>query len=132
MKLAELELDLQKLKLIKFRIAFNENYRPKNIKECIYRILAGETTYMAISGNRQCPRFRSRGISDIYRLCKFYFPNITLKTVLTNLKGKGHTQCLTTNQTVFNDVLRIHSHPKGWSIRKSNRSKIFTSQIEDL
>ena len=118
MKIEEIEKELDKLKPLKFSI---KKEQPKNYKDCIDRVIQGEATFMNSDIYPQCHSNKARGTADIYRTCKFYFPNTKLKDVINYIKPKAKDFCTTTNQTVFyrygnnNYIIRIrigHSSKK--------------------
>lgn len=104
MKLSDIQANLDTLKPIHFNL--NEKYNFKDITDILkfatnssYNI--NNTTYMG--KRKQCPRQRKRGISDLYRLCKYYFPETTLENVVKAIKSTSmqRSYCCTTNQDVF-------------------------------
>lgn len=133
MKLKEIEEKLNKLKLIKFKgdIKFN------NIREVLKRACKNcyeddEITY-TITGHYQCGKGKNRGLRDLYRLCKYYFPKLTLKEFLPQTKFLLHSFCNETYQTVHQYMKdeRNSDHPKGRCIT-INRTKYWLNEIEDL
>ena len=98
-----------------FLIKFKNNKEFKNFKEVIEHALQTvknnefdyslPITVYSKSNSLQCKCTIGRGIGDIYRLCKNYFPETKLKDVVdyleNNRKGKRIQYCYTTKQTVF-------------------------------
>lgn len=100
--LNDIEEDLKTLKPINFKTL---NFNPKSIKDVISNLLDNcAATY--IGSRIQCEGGRSRGIADIYRLCRYYFPNTTLQEVIKAVEKRDNSFCCTTNQTVFNGSVR--------------------------
>jgi len=104
MKLSDIQANLDTLKPIHFNL--NEKYNFKDINEVLRfatnsSYLVDNTTY--IQGRQQCYRQRRRGIADLYRLCKYYFPQTTLEDVVEAVKSipMQRNYCWTTNQDVF-------------------------------
>ncbi len=52
------------------------------IKDFLYSYNKSNTTRSCPYGYQQCDRNRRRSLGDIYRICKYYYPNITLLQVL--------------------------------------------------
>lgn len=71
--------------------------KPKDLAELIFRMVTmrEETIFVDKDGNvrnKQCGQGRSRSVEDIFRVAKFYNPNITLKQVnngVIKLYGKN-------------------------------------------
>jgi len=98
MKIEEIEKELDKLP----KLRFNKNKPlPKNKKEVLNRILQGEATFMNSDRYVQCAKYRMRGINNIYRTIKNYFPDTTLKYVLDECYSRSPTFCDQTNQHVY-------------------------------
>lgn len=98
MKIEEIQKELDKLPTLKFH---KNKPIPKNEKEALDRILGGEATFMNSERYAQCANYRMRGINNIYRLVKNYYPDITLKYILTELNHKAPSFCDQTNQHVY-------------------------------
>jgi hypothetical protein len=85
--------------------------KPKDLAELISRIIADkeETVYVLKDGSEktQCTRGRCRSVEDVYRVAKYYKPDITLKEVLLAVKslyGKyvSNHYCSTVRRIVHN------------------------------
>jgi len=97
----EVEEHLKTLKPIKFK----GDYEFKNIAEVIKKLLHKCTDTYSLENKLQCQGYKSRGLCDIYRICKFYIPTCTLEDVYKVVMKKTmllrSTFCNETNQTVF-------------------------------
>lgn len=105
MKIEDIQSNLDELPTIRFEKnitfttissiinhAIDNNYRTDN------------KTYCSKTNRLQCRSSTKRGIADLYRLCKYYIPDVTLKQVVNYMKNRPSTQygyCCTTNQDVF-------------------------------
>lgn len=136
MKIEDIQKNLDTLKPLKFS---NDKKEFKNIEEiirfaCQRDFLIDNSTKQ---GNRlQCSRVKSRGIADLYRICKNYFPNTTLKDVVKTVEKipMSYHYCHTTNQDVYRTsdkgdytiaytgVDSIKSDP---AIRLKNRRRVY-------
>ena len=87
---------LNKKKPLKFK-----DYTPKSIIDVI-RQANNRRTFSDLRKKRaQCPADRYRGFTDIYRLCHFYFPEVTVKELHKKLLTINRSFCNKTSQTVF-------------------------------
>lgn len=127
MKIEEIEKELDKLKPLKFN---NKKALPKSYEECIDRVIQGEATFMNSDIYPQCHSSKMRGIADIYRTCKHYFPNVKLKNIVQHARKKPHQFCCTTNQTVFSRA-NGYSDKMGILIRTGHSSKAPIKYIEN-
>lgn len=113
MKILEIQKELDKLKPLRFS---PKKDKPKSIKECVKRMINGEATYMNSDTSPQCQTNRYRGIADMYRLSKHYFPTTQLHTILDYLSNKKTNFCTTTNQNVysckFTNYHRVNKSPQ--------------------
>ncbi len=142
MKLKEIQENLDTLKTLKF----SENKTFNNITEvldfaCLSNYHINNSTMLSNSKKKiQCPQGRMRGISDLYRISKHYFPNTQLNDVLDYIKSKPfhHLYCYTTNQDVFRhtpgqkDSTYVYgstlSDKNNPSIRLKNRKRVYIDQ----
>lgn len=126
--LKEIEEDLSQMKrgfLLKFKDKTFNNYQEVLEYATTYNtILQLNPTYYK-SGGLQCKCDIGRGISDLWRICKFYFPETTLEDVVTYFKNTDLNYriqyCGDTNQT----VIRLETYskcikPTSIAIRKRN------------
>lgn len=123
MTFEEIENDLNKLSLIRFK----KKYKFNDFKEVIKFALIGEKntqTYYSKNGTKQCEENKMRGIADLYRLSKNYFPDVKLKDVyeITNKLFCYQGECATTHQSVYEGTRDEHKiGPYNYSsIRLSN------------
>lgn len=107
----ELENDLKKLKNFKLRL--KKNYKPESLYELIKHCINLQNLYSELpksyylKGQTQC-QFSSigRGISDLYRIANYYFPETKIKDIFNvlkkiNINEKLRMQyCTDTKQTV--------------------------------
>lgn len=109
--LEEVEEDLSSMKR-GFLLKFVEELKFKNYQEVLeYAVMKNSinnrlpTTVYAKSGGIQCQCMIGRGITDLWRICKYYFPNTKLCDVINyfknNTKNKRIQYCSTTIQTVI-------------------------------
>lgn len=141
MKLEEIEKDLKKLKPIRFK----KDYKATSLKNVIEDALrndsdtiCGLSTYH-LNNKLQCEgsdnyksHVRLRGIADLYRLARNYYPNTKLKEVVNLLKNRQRQYCTTTHQTVYyRNPLGNNEpyYPKEIEVRLSNKRKV---KIEDI
>lgn len=135
MKIEDIQANLDTLPTIKFK-----DCSYSNIDDILKKILNNNytidnSTYYSKNNRKQCNQFSSRGIADIYRLCKYYFPETTLKEVVDSLQKRtlNYGYCFTTNQDVFKDsykdnmwkVGNIEADKKDPSIRLKNRKRVY-------
>lgn len=110
-KIKEAENSLNEIKkgfLIDFGYENNFNNFTEVIDHAILRRhndINLNPTFYSKSKKLQCICSIGRGIGDLYRLCKNYFPNTTLEEVIMYLKNNKHNKriqyCGTTKQTVI-------------------------------
>ena len=95
------------------------NFAQMSLKEFINAFLSKYCKYYTIYYNTKsphCPPARRRSVSDIYRLCKFYFVNVTLEEVmlcLAHLEKEqkiGYFYCNTTHCRVWMDYAYWKTH----------------------
>jgi len=97
MKIELIEEKLNKQKPLKFK-----GYVPTNLNDAITKIINGKETFTDLRKKRpQCSKNRYRGVTDIYKLCKYYFPDTSLRKILANLDKRYRTYCSTTYQSVY-------------------------------
>ena len=105
MKASKIEKNLRSLPAIRF----HKSYKPANYQEVIQKMgrglgLYNNQTYYDSNNKTQSLGGCYRGISDIYRVVIYYFPETTLKEVinyLLNVKFVCSGYCSTTAQTVI-------------------------------
>lgn len=97
MKIEEIEKILDK----KYKPLRFKGVTPKTYAAAIQLAIDGQATYLNSDKTPQCPKDRMRGVRDIYRICKYYFPEIKLKTVLEKLQPQVHSFCNETKQSVY-------------------------------
>lgn len=141
MKLKEIQENLDTLKTLKF----SKNKSFNNITEvldfaCLNDYNTDNSTTFSNSNKIQCPKTRMRGISDLYRICKHYFPNTKLDDILKYIKSKPfqYHYCYTTNQDVFRRVNSTNDSTTTYgqvvadknnpSIRLKNRKRVYIDQ----
>lgn len=70
------------------KIRFEDDYKPKDIKEILdytlYIDYSSKSTFFK-RGKIHCYSCKFRSLDDIIKLCKFYFPNIEIKDVITGI-----------------------------------------------
>jgi len=96
---------LNKKKPLKFK-----DYTPKSIMDVIKEANTRKTFSDLRKKRAQCPEGRWRGFTDIYRLCHFYFPEVTVKELHNKLLKRGRSFCNETNQTVFYNFTATSYH----------------------
>lgn len=72
------------------KIKFNDaNFKPENIKDIFYRLISlKEDNSTVYSKNGfHCYSGRNRSIDDFIKLCKNYFPNVSVKEILKTLEN---------------------------------------------
>ncbi len=119
------------------QLKFSQEKKFNNFKEVVdFATLANYTIDNSTkygSGGFHCRQSAQRGASDIYRLCKTYFPNIKLEQVLkylnTNTFSKNY--CFTTNQDVFMKRPGSHQENKGTIRVRLKNFKSVRAKIED-
>lgn len=97
----ELQEKLNECKLLCFR----KGISPTSLYNCLVLAIEGEPTYYADTKRLQCESYRSRGFADLYRICKYYYPNLTVKELTTTLNTVSSLHkffCGDTAQDVFN------------------------------
>jgi hypothetical protein len=118
MRIEDIQANLDELPPIKFK----GNVTYKTIRGIINKAIdnnyhTDNRTYCSKTGRLQCYSHRRRGIADLYRLCKYYIPDVTLQQVVNHMKHRKHTAygyCFTTNQDVFRHTEQ-ESH--NWSLQ---------------
>ena len=90
-----------------------------SLKEFINSYLSKYCKYPTIyttSNNLHCPPARRRSVSDIYRICKFYYVRVTLEEVMMCLSHLdkaqkiGYFYCNTTQSRVWMDFEYWKTH----------------------
>jgi len=121
--LEEVEEDLKTLKPIRFKTL---DFNPKTIKNVLDNLLINKAATYSVEGRIQCEGKRSRGVADMYRLCRYYFPEVTLKQVYKALRSRtiGCSFCYTTNQDVYNTSYNANYRSSPAKIRLSNRKAV--------
>lgn len=140
MKIEDIQANLDSLKTLKFK----ENKEFKNLREVIdfaivrdYRV-DNSTMYSKAKSKIQCLN-KQRGIADLYRIGRHYFPNTKLNDVIEVIKEKPvyYHYCYTTNQDVFLENNEdyssdysdgISSDKRDPSIRLKNRKRVYIEQ----
>lgn len=142
MKLKEIQENLDTLKTLKF----SKNKSFNNITEvldfaCINDYHTDNSTMLSNSNKKiQCNSNRMRGISDLYRISKYYFPDTKLDDIVKYIKSRPfqYLYCYTTNQDVFRHTKmnkddnyiygRVVADKNNPSIRLKNRKRVYIDQ----
>lgn len=133
MKIQEIQTDLERLSKIKFNKKV-ETDKFKNYKQVIDQaVIQGNSTVMDHGKGYQCPPGRKRGIADLFRLCKYYFPETKLCDITKYMQNTKFAAsfCGTTNQTVYRNANMPYSYrgqTKTPYIRLKNRNKVQISE----
>ncbi len=132
----DIEKDLEKLGTLKFKEEkvfkdFKEVIDFANVRTCtkyvngkFETIITDNSTRHSKNNRPQCPNSRSRGLADITRIVKHYFPNVSLKEIYDySIHNFYISYCGDTRQ----DVCKFNckdARPDLKSIRLSNRKNV--------
>lgn len=111
--------------------------RKSKIKDFVYEFLKKKPATYHLNGKLQCDANRNRSFSDLYALCKTYYPSIThkkLAKILMELRKQDKRVYFSYCYTIHKPVVIYMLGPMPDMCRSNNRYAIGTDgwRISDI